>query len=278
MASSEDRAAAGASGSGWIMASEGALERLDPIFRPVPPGFCPRGGGRAALPRRRPGLQCGTKRGAAAAGGATGRGAGAVSRTGLVGLHLRRPVPPECAAGAAARRRWRTSSPPARTSPRWPCSGCPCAWTIHCSTAPPSCNAAGCSASCPRPTCRTTASSTRRGSSTPPTMRSPPRSNCSARRCPSARSCCSRHRTWRTSSSTSRSAKTCGCRFRRPPMPRWAARRCCSTCRRRTSRSANRATGMRWPRRNRRAVWRRMPIHRPARVNRPPTWPGTASR
>jgi hypothetical protein len=43
--------------------------------------------------------------------------------------------------------------------------------------------AAGCSASCRRPTCRTTASSTRRASSTPPTARSLPRCGCSAPTC-----------------------------------------------------------------------------------------------
>ena len=73
----------------------------------------------------------------------------------------------------AARPRWRAWSRPAKASTPWPCSGCPCAWTTRCSTARPCCTAAGCSAWCPRPTCRTTASSTRRGSSTRPTMRRP---------------------------------------------------------------------------------------------------------
>jgi hypothetical protein len=101
---------------------------------------------------------------------------------------------------------------------------------------------------------------------------------CSDRRCPSVRTSCSTGRTCRCSASTSRSAKTSGCRCRRRPSRRWPAPPCWSTCRPRTSWWARAATATSWSASSRRAAWRPICTPRPGWANRPPTWPGTASR
>ena len=97
-------------------------------------------------------------------------------------------------------------------------SGCRCASATSCSTSPPSCTGAACSASSRRATCRTTASSTRSGTSARPVRPRSTRSLCSATTVPV------RHRpplrgrpTSPTSSCTWRSARTCGCRSRPAP-------------------------------------------------------------
>ncbi len=68
------------------------------------------------------------------------------------------------------------------------------------------------------------------------------RSSCSASRCHSPPSCCSRPVTWTASSCTSRSARTCGCRSRPRATGRWRARPCLPICPPATSPSASPTT------------------------------------
>ena len=89
------------------------------------------------------------------------------------------------------------------------------------------------SASCPRPICPTTASSTSCASSPPADAALATRSILRGQPRDSVRqhACCSRSRNSRCSRSTSRFARTCGCRFRRRRTRRWPARPCCSISR-----------------------------------------------
>ena len=97
----------------------------------------------------------------------------------------------------------------------------------------------GSSAWCPRPTCRTTASSTRGASSRPPTYGPREAIGWLGRAAPSATTCCSgsvRAGGAAFAPSTWRSARTSGCRCRPPRSPRSPAPPCSSTSRPRTSR------------------------------------------
>ena len=208
------------------------------------------------------------------------RRAGRPAGAGPVGLHLRRPVPP---AGAA--RRLRRGARPGgrgdRPDPGRPrSSACRCGSTTCCSTAPPSLAAAGCSASCPRPTCRTTASSTRRASSAAPTTRW--RREVTTRRRSTCRSAADlifdRRRPAAAAAARRDLRGPVGADPALDAARRWPAPPCSSTCRPRTSRSARPTTATSWSASSRRAAWRPTSTPRPASANRPPTWPGTARR
>ncbi len=137
--------------------------------------------------------------------------------------------------------------------------------------------AAASSASFPSPTCRTTASTTRSGSSPAPRWRSPPRSSSPASRFRSARRS-SALAAGRRSRSTSRSARTSGSRCRRAPGERWRAPPSSATCRRATPRWARPTTAICCARRTRAAASPPISTPAPASASRPPTWPGTTRR
>ena len=206
---------------------ESARERARRVLRPVPAGIRPRGGGGAALSRRRPGLQRRADGGLAARGGARRCGAGRLSGAGPVGLHLRRPVPP-----ARAARRLRSRAGAGTGGVR----------DLHRGGRGRAAAARGPLAvqlrrrRAPRP------AAGHRAQDLPAELRRvlrgapvQPGRPCASARDPAARP----GRAFRrgaavrgagpvaTSSSTSRSARTCGCRSRPRPMRRWPAPRCC---------------------------------------------------
>ena len=227
---------------GLALPPPGALARAPSLLVPEDPRV--RQGRRRHAPGdcRRPGRQRGRDGRAGSAGAGCPRRRRGLPRAEPVVLRHRRPAPAgRAAAGGRGRagggRRRQHGAAPGAARGRAPAA--PRTALQLRRGRPPR---GRCSAWCPSPSCRTTASTTRSGGSRPGSASWDRPSVWPVRTPRSAPTWCWRPRMSTVWSSASRSARTCGDHRRRPAVSRWPVRRSWRTCRPPTSSSARPAT------------------------------------